>query len=55
MVENDTLLYTGVLGDVLLKIPCKAVGNPEPIITWQKDNKQIVPGRSPIFIWNETI
>ncbi|KAJ0172647.1 hypothetical protein K1T71_011786 [Dendrolimus kikuchii] len=45
VIENDTLSYTGVLGDVLLRIPCKAIGNPKPVITWQKDDTEIVPDK----------
>ncbi|XP_075981849.1 hemicentin-1-like isoform X2 [Anticarsia gemmatalis] len=36
--------FTPLRGDPELKIECKAKGNPEPTITWKKDDSDITPG-----------
>ncbi|KAI5633527.1 immunoglobulin i-set domain-containing protein [Phthorimaea operculella] len=36
--------FTAVIGDLVLRIPCKATGNPKPDITWTVDGFNIAAG-----------
>lgn len=35
---------TAVMEDLVLKLPCRASGNPQPTITWLKDDLNVPTG-----------
>ncbi|CAH0719140.1 unnamed protein product, partial [Brenthis ino] len=41
-LKDKTLI--GVVGDLVLRIPCKAVGSPKPTITWMVDDDYLAVG-----------
>ncbi|KAJ8720965.1 hypothetical protein PYW08_006430 [Mythimna loreyi] len=42
-ININSTTIEGILGDLALRIPCKVVGVPTPVITWKKNGNVITP------------